>query len=262
MGLLGLLLAGLIAAFISTFSGTLNAAQVYVTNDIYLKYLKPNASKNNIRIMNYVVGVVIVVVSMILGTQAKNVNQVLQLIVSALWGGYTASNVLKWYWWRFNSYGYFWGMLAGMIAAGLPMVIPGLLGALFPTIAPDIRILYYFPFILGFSLIGCIAATLLTPATDDATIKEFYRRVRPWGFWGPVHAMVIKDDPSFKKNTNFGRDMFNVFIGTVWQTALVALPMFLVFHEFGWAVGTLVLAVICLVLLKKYWWDKLHELDQ
>ena len=54
-GLLGLLLAGLLAAFMSTFSGTLNAAQAYVTNDIFLKYIKPNASEKTIKISNYII---------------------------------------------------------------------------------------------------------------------------------------------------------------------------------------------------------------
>jgi Na+/proline symporter len=261
VGWLGILLAGLIAAFISTFSGTLNAAQVYITNDIYLKYLKPNASKNNLKVMNYVVGVVIVAISIFMGMQAKNINQILQIIVSALWGGYTAANVLKWYWWRFNAYGYFWGMLGGMIIAGLPMAFPGLLPALFPDFAPDIRILYFFPVILFFSLIGCVAASLMTPPTDEATIKEFYKRVRPWGFWGPVHELVAKENPGFQKNNNFRMDMMNILVGVVWQTTLVAMPMFLVFHEYAWSLGCLAIALACMAVLKRNWWDRLPEYD-
>jgi len=259
-GLLGLLLAGLIAAFMSTFAGTLNAAQAYVTNDIYLKYIKPDASRNTIKYTNYIVGVVVVAVSIFLGIQAKNVNQVLQLIVSALWGGYTASNVLKWYWWRFNAYGYFWGMLTGIIVAGLPLAFTGILPTLFPDFAPDIRILYYFPIILIISTIGCIVATYLTQPTDIEVLKKFYKTIRPWGFWKPIKELVIAEDSSFQENKNFKMDMFNVAIGTLWQTALVALPMYLVFHEF---VGALIAGLIGLILsivLKKTWYDKLHEM--
>lgn len=262
VGLLGLLLAGLIAAFISTFSGTLNAAQVYVTNDIYLKYIRPKASKENLKIMNYVVGVVIVVVSIILGTQAKNVNQVLQLIVSALWGGYTAANVFKWYWWRFNAYGYFGGMLAGMVAAGLPLVIPALLPSIFPNLAADIRILYYFPVILTASVVGCLLFTFLTKPTGMETLKSFYKNVRPWGFWGPVLEEVLKEDPSFQRNKNFCLDMFNCFIGTVWQTGLVIFPFFLVIHEFWSSLIAFIIALGCTFILKKTWWDRLSSYDE
>lgn len=261
-GLLGLLLAGLIAAFMSTFAGTLNAAQAYVTNDIYLKYIKPDASTNSIKITNYVVGIIVVIISISLGTQAKNVNQVLQIIVSALWGGYTASNVLKWYWWRFNSYGYFWGMFSGIVVAALPMIFTDLLPALFPNFAPDIRILYYFPVILIISTIGSIIATFLTKPTDEETLKQFYKNVKPWGFWSPIHTKVVAENPSFVRNKNFKRDMFNVVIGVVWQTALVTLPMFLVFHEFSYAFLTAIVGGVTTLILKKTWWDRLHEMDE
>lgn len=260
-GLLGLLLAGLLAAFMSTFAGTLNAAQAYVSNDIYLKYVNPKASQRTIKISNYVIGITVVVVSIILGIQAKNVNQVLQLLVSALWGGYTAANVLKWYWWRFNAFGYFWGMFAGIIISAVPMIFPELLAALFPDFAPDIRILYYFPIILVGSLVGCIAATYLTEPTDYDVLKKFYKNVRPWGFWKPIHEMVVNDNRSFKKNLNFKRDWFNIIIGILWQTSLVALPMYMIFHEFTAGIITLAIALTFTWILKKTWYDKLGEYD-
>jgi Na+/proline symporter len=260
-GLLGLLLAGLLAAFMSTFAGTLNAAQAYVTNDIFLKYIKPNANQKTIKISNYVIGITVVIVSIILGIQAKNVNQVVQLLVSALWGGYTAANVLKWYWWRFNSHGYFWGMFAGIIISAIPMVFPELLAGLFPGFAPDIRILYYFPIILVGSLAGCIIATYLTEPTDYDILKKFYKNVKPWGFWKPIHELILSEDPTFLKNSNFKRDSFNIIIGILWQTSLVALPMYVIFHEFIAGIITFVIAIILTLVLKKSWYDKLHEYD-
>lgn len=262
VGLLGLLLAGLLAAFISTFSGTLNAAQAYISNDIYLKYMNPKATPRQLKITNYSVGIIIVLVSIYLGTQVQSVNQVLQIIVSALWGGYTASNVLKWYWWRFNSHGYFWGMLSGMVVAGLPMVWKGLLPMMFPDVAADLRVLWYFPVILVFSMIGCIVASLMTEPTDEATLKKFYRQVKPWGFWGPVHAKVVQDDPAFVKNSGFRRDMFNVLIGIIWQTALVAMPIFFVVHQFAGGFASLAVGVGCTLILKKTWWDRLSDMDR
>ncbi len=126
----------------------------------------------------------------------------LQWIVSALWGAYLSSNVLKWYWWRFNGHGYFWGMVAG--------IVPALIA---PTIWPEVLPLYYFPHLMGISLVGCILGTYLTKPTDEETLKTFYRTVRPWGFWGPIRRKVEAEDPDFKRNTNFKRDMVNVVVG-------------------------------------------------
>ncbi len=261
-GLLGLLMAGLLAAFMSTFAGTLNAAQAYITNDIYLKYMKPGASNLSIKRTNYTVGVLVVIISIILGMLAKNVNQVLQLLVSALWGGYVAANVLKWYWWRFNSYGYFWGMVTGIVVSAIPMFFTGLLPALFPETAPDIRILYFFPFILVPATIGCIVATYLTKPTDRDTLKDFYIKVRPWGFWKPIHDEVLAEDPSFIRNKLFKTDMLNVGVGIIWQTSLVMLPIYLVLHKFGPMSVVLLIAVITTTILKFTWWDKLDLQDR
>jgi Na+/proline symporter len=257
VGLLGLLLAGLLAAFMSTFAGTLNAAQAYVTNDLYLKYIKPKASNNQVKITNYTVGVLVVVISIVLGFFARSVNQVLQILVSALWGSYMASNILKWYWWRFNGHGFFWGMAIGILAGVIPFFIEGLLPALFPEFSQDIRILYYFPVILVLSLIGCILGTYLKEPTDEETLKNFYRNVRPWGFWKPIKEKVMAEDPSFKPNKNFGLDMFNVVIGIIAQTGLVAFPIFLVVKEFRYMWITIGIVAVCAVIMKNTWWDKL-----
>lgn len=250
VGLLGLLLAGLLAAFISTFAGTLNAAQAYLVNDIYLKYVKPDATNKEISTMNYSSGVVVVIISIIFGIFAMDVNSILQWIVSALYGSYVVSNILKWYWWRLNGSGFFWGMVGGIVPALiLPSFFVGTLD------------LYYFPIILLLSLAGGIIGTYMAPPTDIETLKSFYRSVRPWGFWGPVKALVLADDPGFKPNSTFKRDMWNVAIGIVVQTGLVAFPIYLVLMEpVGMAVTGLIIAVFG-YLLKRSWWDRLHELD-
>lgn len=251
VGFLGLLLAGLLAAFISTFAGTLNAAQAYVVNDIYLKHIRPDASNAQISRMNYGSGMVVVGTSIIFGIFAMDVNSMLQWIVSALYGSYVVSNLLKWYWWRLNGAGFFWGMVAGILPAlVLPRFFVGTLD------------LYYFPIILGLSALGAIIGTYSAPPTDDATLKSFYRSVRPWGFWKPVREMVLAETPDFRANTAFGRDMLNVALGVVVQTGLIAFPIYLVLlNPTGMAVTAVIIALAGSAL-KRTWWDRLHELDE
>ena len=248
VGLMGLLLAGLLAAFMGTFAGTLNAAQAYIVNDIYLKYVEPEATNKRISRMNYASGLAVAIVGVIMGLFARDVNSILQWIVSALYGGYVAANVLKWHWWRFNASGFFWGMLAGIVPA---LVLPRLF--------PHTLDLYYFPLLFALSLGGCIAGTLLTPATDVETLKSFYRTVRPWGLWKPIHELVIAEDPSFRPNKRFGVDMFNVALGILGQLCLTILPMYLVLMQKGPLAITVVLLVIIALILKRTWWDKLED---
>jgi Na+/proline symporter len=250
VGVMGLLLAGLLAAFMSTFAGTLNAAQAYVVNDIYLKYIKPDASNKQVSNANYIVGIITVLVSIVFGVFAKDVNSILQWIVSALWGSYVASNVLKWHWWRFNGNGYFWGMVAGIIPA-----------MVFPMIFHSTLELYYFPLILLISILGCIAGTYSSKPTDENVLKDFYKNVRPWGFWEPIKQKVKAEDPSFEENKFFYKDMFNVAIGIIAQTALVALPIYLVIKEITPMIITIIITVICFIILKKTWWNSLKYRD-
>lgn len=259
-GLLGLVLAGLLAAFMSTFAGTLNAAQAYATNDLYLKYINPNATNKQVKNSNYVIGLSIVSLSILLGFFITNINQILQILVSAFFGSYVGSNVLKWYWWRFNSYGYFWGMMTGIIAGFIPVIFPGITEWLFPTFAPDIRILLFFPFILLFSIIGCLYGTYAYPATEEKVLIDFYKNVKPWGFWNPIYEKIKATDSSFEKNKRFWKDMFNVFIGIIWQVSLVLLPIYFVIHEFGKLFIVIGIIAITSVILKFTWWNKLDEI--
>ncbi len=248
VGFLGLLLAGLLAAFMSTFAGTLNAAQAYIVNDIYLKYINPKADNVRIRSINYVAGLLMVAISVVFGFFAKDVNDVLQWIVSGLYGSYVAANILKWYWWRFNGHGFFWGMVGGLIPA-----------LTFRYIFPGVLDLYTFPLMLLVSVIACLIGTYSAPATDEQTLKEFYKNVRPWGFWKPIHDKVLLDDPSFKKNTSFRTDAFNVLVGIIWQTALVVFPIYLVLMDVIPLIISIGIAAITSWILKKNWFDKLPK---
>lgn len=248
VGLLGLLLAGLIAAFMSTFAGTLNAAQAYLVNDIYLKYKNPEASPNQLKTMNYATGIIVVFISIVLGLYAKDVNSVLQWIVSVLYGSYVGANILKWHWWRFNGEGFFWGMASGLLAA-----------AIVPELFPDVLGLYLFPILLVISIIGSIIGTYSAPPTEEAVLKTFYKNVRPWGFWAPIYEKLKLENPDFKKNSDFGRDMFNVAIGIIAQTALVIIPMYLIFRQNTPLYISMIVLIVCICLLKKYWWNTLEE---
>jgi hypothetical protein len=88
---------------------------------------------------------------------------------------------------------------------------------------------------------------------------DFYRRVRPWGFWGPVLKKVLAEDPGFKRNQDFFRDMFNIAVGIVWQISLVALPLYIVIQEFGRAAITLSVVLATSLILKFTWYDHLSE---
>ncbi|MEX0363068.1 MAG: sodium:solute symporter, partial [Allomuricauda sp.] len=119
VGVKGLLLAGLLAAFMSTFSAFVNSGPAYIVNDIYKKYFKPEASNKHYIKASHIASFAVVGLGVCMGFFADSINSLTLWITSALYGGYVAANFLKWIWWRFNGWGYFWGMVAGLVVATL-----------------------------------------------------------------------------------------------------------------------------------------------
>jgi solute:Na+ symporter, SSS family len=247
-GLLGLLIAALLAAFMSTYAATVNAAPAYIVNDVYKRYINPDADERVYVRMSYVVSLLVVVVGTGFGFFIASLNNIVQWIVAALYGGYTAANLLKWYWWRFNSYGYFWGMVGGILAA---MIIP----AVFSDVTP----IYTFPIILLVSVAGCIVGSLATDPDDEEVLKNFYLKTRPWGFWEPISRKVVQENPAVRPNRAFKRDMFNVAVGIAWQTSLVAAGIYLVLQDFVALTVCTGIIIVASVILKINWYDKMED---
>ncbi len=248
-GLLGLILAGLLATFMSTFAATTNAAPAYVVNDIYKRYINPNAPAKRYVHLSYLVSIVFVLMGTAIGLFVPSLNTIIQWIVSALYGGYTAANMLKWYWWRFNGFGYFAGMLIGI-------------GCALPLMFTDYSPLYAFPLLFAVSLGGAVIVTLLSKPEDMAVLKNFYLKTRPWGFWQPVLEEARNDNPDVQPNRNFGQDSINVVVGLVWHTGLIAAPIFLVIQEWQPMTWSLGVVIACSVFLKINWWNKLEDFPQ
>ncbi|MGD9159287.1 MAG: Na+:solute symporter [Desulfobacteraceae bacterium] len=194
IGVTGLIIAGLLAAYMSTFDSTVNAGAAYLVNDIYKRYINKDADDKSIMRMSYIASIGIVVVGISFGMLASSIHSVMQWIVSGLGGGFAAPNILKWHWWRFNGYGYFWGMVVGIGSA-----------LICPVIFPDVDPLYAFPYIITAAGLASIIGSLVTEADEENVLVEFYKSVRPWGFWGTIKEKVIKTDPDFVMESSAAR---------------------------------------------------------
>ncbi len=254
-GVVGFLLAGLAAAFMSNFAATLNAAPAYVVNDLYKRFVNPNAGGKKEVALSRLVSLLFLAIGIGFGLVTTRITDVMMWLVGSLYSGFVVANVLKWYWWRFNGHGYFWGMIAGV---GGAMAIPPVATA---VVGHGFNMIYMFPVLLVISLAGCVAGTLLTAPEDFAVLKRFYRTVNPWGWWGPVRAQVVAEDPAFVPNRNAARDLTNVAVGIVWQLCLVTLPIYLVLRQWQWAGLIAVVLAATSAYLKVNWYDRLEKAD-
>jgi Na+/proline symporter len=264
IGIKGLLLAGLLAAFMSTFSAFVNAGPAYLVNDIYKKYFKPTATVKHYIKASHIASFSVVSLGVFMGFFADSINSLTLWITSALFGGYVASNFLKWIWWRFNGWGYFWGMLSGLIIASLQFLLDQNKGIfsedslLFEL--SHMQAIYLFPIIFIVSLIGSFLGTFLSEPTDMKTLKSFYKTVRPWGWWTPVYKELLKEESTLKKNTDFWNDMFNCAIGIVWQSSMIVMPIYFVIRDYPKGLIALSVFAITSLILKFTWLDKVKQI--
>ena len=265
VGIKGLLLAGLLAAFMSTFSAFVNAGPAYLVNDIYKKYFKPNATNKHYIKASYIASFLIVILGVFMGFFANSINSLTLWITSALFGGYVAANFLKWIWWRFNGWGYFWGMLSGLLVATLQFILEQNKesfneGSLLYELL-HVHAIYLFPIIFMVSLTGSFLGTYLTKPTEMNTLKSFYKSVRPWGWWKPVYNELLKEDSNFQKNTDFWKDMLNCVIGIIWQSSMIVMPIYFVIRDYPKATISLLVFVITSIILKFTWFDKVKKIS-
>ena len=170
-GLLGLVVASLVAAFMSTVSTQINWGASYLTNDLYQRFVHPDATQAELVAVGRIASVVITVLGALAAFFAESVATVFRLVI-AIGTGPGVVLILRWFWWRINA----WAELAAMLA-GFAM---GLLTTVAPLLVIDdfgLRLLV----ITGVTAVVWISVMYATPPESPDTLDAFYRRVRPGG---------------------------------------------------------------------------------
>ncbi len=222
VGLKGLVIAGLLSAFMSTFSSTANSGASYVVRDIWQPLFRPHADERHLVRYSYIATIGVVVAGIIVGLNAESIRSIWGWIMMALGGAVIMPNVLRWYWWRLNGWGYAAGTLGGIVLSLAVLFFPGM-----PTYVQ-------FPLISIGSLLACLVVSLATAPNEPETLQTFYRTVRPFGMWRPVRmgcGLSRRElaDPAESP----WRMMGNTLIACCGVTGLYLFPMYLVGHWYG-----------------------------
>lgn len=234
IGIKGFLVAGLMAAGMSTFDSTVNAGAAYWVKDIYKLYINPEATEKKMMIQGYLASVLIVILGLGLMLVFKNINAIWGWITMSIGSGLLIPMLLRWYWSRMNGWGFVWGTFAGMIAA-----------IVFKAISPEGVTEYaMFAVATSASLIGTIFGTLLTAPIEDKTLSVFYRNTRPFGTWGKFKAQLSSAEIKAVDSEN-KRDIFSTFLAVPWQVVFFLFMMSLIFKT--WT-NVAVLGVILVIL--------------
>ena len=177
-GMMGLMIAGLLAAYVSTISTHLNWGTSYVVHDLYRRFLKPGESEKHYVLVGRLVTAGLMVVAGLLTFVLQTAQTSFNLLLS-VGAGTGLLYLLRWFWWRINA----WSEIAAMVSSFVVAVgffIAGRQGAAIPA---HVSLLIS----IAITTVIWLAVTWLTQPTDESVLVAFYRRVRPAGpGWGPV----------------------------------------------------------------------------
>ncbi len=221
VGLKGFLIAGLMAAAMSTFDSTVNAGAAYWVKDLYQAYIKPSADEKELIFQSRVSSIVIVSLALLFSLTIQNINEIWGWITMGIGAGMFIPQVIRWYWWRFNGYGYAFGTVLGMTSAILTKAFGGYLAEY-----------YSFMIARGASFIGCILGTFLTKATDKSVLLNFYKITRPFGFWSSIKSQLSNENQE-KINEENSRDIIAIFFAVPWQIVLFLTGMMIVLKQWS-----------------------------
>ena len=245
-GIRGLVIAGLLAAFMSTFSSIVNSGAAFIVRDFWQPYFRPNATDKEAVRVSYLASLFVVLIGLAIGFNATSISQIWSWIMMALGAGVVVPNVLRWYWWRLNGWGYSIGTLGGI---GLSLI------ALF---FPELPMYIVFPLISFFSLIISVIVSLKTEQVRTEQLVNFYVTVRPFGLWNNIKQKsgLSASELAIKSEKGWIA-IFNVVIAMCAISGLYLAPMFLVGHWYGKTIFWLVVVLISVIILKFSWYDNL-----
>ncbi|MBD3225952.1 MAG: sodium:solute symporter [Caldithrix sp.] len=245
IGIKGLLIAGLMAAAMSTFDSTVNAGAAYWVKDIYQAYLNPKATEKQLIFHSRWASIIIVGLGLAFTLVIRNINEIWGWITSSLGAGLLIPTLARWYWWRMNGYGFAAGTVAGMVAAVLQRIF-----------LPDIP--EYFAFIIATlsSLVGMIVGTYAAKPTDDSVLFEFYKRTRPFGFWKHIRERLPQHTLEAINKEN-RRDILSTFFAVPWQIVMFLTVMAVVMQRWDQFIWLLTIFVLLSIGLYFNWYRHL-----
>ncbi|HUP00623.1 MAG TPA: sodium:solute symporter family protein [Gemmatimonadota bacterium] len=234
-GLLGLMLASLLAAFMSTLTSYINLSAAYLVNDLYRPFIARGRSERHYVTAGRVASLLALAIGIAISFYATSISQ-LFLLLLALGAGIGLVYIARWFWWRVNA----WSEIAAMTASS---VIGALLGMSSRWGGPEFPFASQVTINLVGSTVVWVAVTLLTPPTSMAKLTEFYRRVRPPGWWGPVREALGESAIPPASNERLRQGLWLWLLGTTFIYASLFGSGKLLLQDWGWGIKFTLLAV-------------------
>ncbi|MEP2278963.1 sodium:solute symporter family protein [Maribacter sp.] len=254
-GLLGVVLASLVAAYMSTISTQLNWGSSYIVFDFYKQQINPNASEKRLVAVGRISTIVLMLFSATLALLLQNALQLFDILL-AFGAGTGLIFILRWFWWRINA----WSEITAMFASGIISIILKLtpVGAyLFATetgVLPDWS---EYIFIVVVTTIIWLIATFMTQPESNDTLRSFYKKIQPGGpGWSKVVAQAKTDSVKIvedKEKWSVPAGVTAMLLGVILIYSIMFATGYWIYGRTTQAIVLTVVSAIAGVLLVKAW---------
>lgn len=253
-GLLGLVMASLGAAYMSTISTHLNWGSSYIVNDVYKLEIQPNATEKQLVMVGRIATVLLMVASGFLALTLTNALQLFDIIL--MFGAGTGLIfILRWFWWRINA----WSEISAMIVSGVLSILfnfgslgttffggDGLEG-IFPSWAK-------FPVVVLLTSIVWIAVTFLTSPEREETLDRFYKQTQPGGpGWKIQQEKAISEGQLKPQEWSVPSGILAMILGAILVYGCMFATGNWIYGNYTLASGLTLAVIVAGVLLLKVW---------
>jgi len=254
-GLLGLVLASLVAAYMSTISTHLNWGSSYIVNDFYKQQINPHASEKKLVAVGRWATVGLMVFSALLALKLQNALQLFDIIL--MFGAGTGLIfILRWFWWRINA----WSEIAAMFASGIISILLNFtaLGAfLFDKANGFFPDWTKFPFVVLLTTLIWLIVTYATQPESDEVLRNFYKKIQPGGpGWQKIISEAKEENIDLEDSTqgwSVPSGILAMLLGCVLIYSCLFATGYYIYGEYTYAIGFSLSAIIAAVLLRNVW---------
>ena len=261
-GLLGLVVASLVAAYMSTISTHLNWGSSYIVNDFYKQQINKNASEKQLVNIGRISTITLFLISAVFALLLTNALQLFDVIL--MFGAGTGLIfILRWFWWRINA----WSEIAAMFVSGFVSIILNF-SELGPILFSDSGILpsyYKFPMVVLFTTVIWLIVTFLTKPDSTDTLINFCAKTNPGGpGWEKIKLEAHEKNISFNDESN--NETWSVPLGIICMLcgcfaiySMLFSTGYFIYGEINNGISFLIIGITFAIALK-YNWEKLKKL--
>ncbi len=254
-GLLGIVLASLVAAYMSTISTHLNWGASYIVNDFYKQQINPNASEKKLVLVGRVSTVVLMLFSALFALLLTNALQLFEVIL--MFGAGTGLIfILRWFWWRINA----WSEIAAMFSSGIISILLNFTSfgeVLFNAETGVFPSWFKFPFIVLITTLVWVITTFLTSPEKDQVLYNFYKKIQPGGNgWKHITNKAQNENINLinsNEKWSVPNGILAMLLGTIFIYSCMFATGYWIYGKYTLALIITTVAVVFAYLLIKVW---------